>query len=156
MQRLPETGRLGIVPTHMSCVVVTSDDTITARIENFLKILYGKLWPALLLNVGRNNINGREIINFNLHRNDSLRSGGRYPAQARFPGPKTCQGFALKRNRVPHGFWNARNLHSKIQSSKKYSRGRGKLSLEGAKPAVGFENYVRFIYVRRWRTPVGL
>ncbi|GFT26309.1 hypothetical protein TNCV_263581 [Trichonephila clavipes] len=56
-----------------------------------------------------------------LTQDDSLRSGGRYPAQARFPGPKTCQGFALKRNRVPHGFCYARNLHSKIQSSKKYS-----------------------------------
>ncbi|GFT93841.1 hypothetical protein TNCV_3305691 [Trichonephila clavipes] len=44
MQHLPETGRLGIVPTHMSCVVVTSDDTITARSENFLKILY---WEAM-------------------------------------------------------------------------------------------------------------
>ncbi|GFT56428.1 hypothetical protein TNCV_2333991 [Trichonephila clavipes] len=89
----------------------------------------------------RNNQRGKD---------DSLRSGGRYPAQARFPGPKTCQGFALKRNH-PHGFCYARNLHSKIQSSKKYSRGRGKLSLEGAKPAVGFEDYIGFIYVRRCR-----
>ncbi|GFX68655.1 hypothetical protein TNCV_1800681 [Trichonephila clavipes] len=45
----------------------------------------------------------------------------------------------------------ARNLRSKIQSLRKYSRGRGKLSLEGAKPAIGFENYIRFIYVRRCR-----
>ncbi|GFT84407.1 hypothetical protein TNCV_4239951 [Trichonephila clavipes] len=28
---------------------------------------------------------------------------------------KTCQGFALKQNHVPHGFCYARNLHSKIQ-----------------------------------------
>ncbi|GFW56131.1 hypothetical protein TNCV_3852991 [Trichonephila clavipes] len=62
MQRLPETGRLGIVPTHMSCVVVTSDDTITARIENFLKILYWETMACSSSNVGRNNINGRKLL----------------------------------------------------------------------------------------------
>ncbi|GFW23797.1 hypothetical protein TNCV_4087801 [Trichonephila clavipes] len=62
MQRLPETGRLGIVPTHKSCVVVTSDDTITARIENFLKILYWETMACSSSNVGRNNINGRKLL----------------------------------------------------------------------------------------------
>ncbi|GFU16114.1 hypothetical protein TNCV_3452121 [Trichonephila clavipes] len=42
---------------------------------------------------------------------------------------KTCQGFALKRNRVP---WilERKELAFQNQSSKKYSRERGKLSLE--------------------------
>ncbi|GFV53918.1 hypothetical protein TNCV_2012411 [Trichonephila clavipes] len=83
-------------------------------------------------------------------KDDSLRSGGRYPAQARFPGPKTCQGFALKQNRVPHGF--LRNEFAFQESIfKEVLTWAGKLSLEGAKPAIGFENYIRFIYVRRCR-----
>ncbi|GFV89003.1 hypothetical protein TNCV_4912031 [Trichonephila clavipes] len=81
----------------------------------------------------------------------NLRSGGRFPARARSPGPKTNQGFALIQNHGLLGFCYAMNMRSKIQFLKNYSRELGKLGMGGAKPTIGFEDYVSFIYVRRCR-----